>query len=122
MIRKTLTILLIAVVVVSFAAVPQPAYASDYPEIWDTQGDQYLYPGQQSVELYVYLDQAVDGVDLMYRDNGSWYKLNPARPSIATTITGTASCIRARCPIPGWNSVSISILMATWLFGIRILS
>ena len=72
MIRKILTILLITVVAISFAMVPQPAYAGTYPEIWDMQGDRYLYPGEESVELFVYLDRAVDKVDLMYNNNGTW--------------------------------------------------
>ncbi len=68
-------ILLITVIAVScVAAVPQTSYAGDYPEIYDMQGDQYLYPGQQSVRLYVYVDRAVDGVDLMYYQDGSWVK------------------------------------------------
>ncbi|MCR5182425.1 MAG: cell wall-binding repeat-containing protein [Clostridia bacterium] len=72
MIARILVITVIAVSCV--AAVPQGSYAGSYPEIYDMQGDQYLYPGQQGVKLYVYLDRAVDGVDLMYNQSGSWVK------------------------------------------------
>ena len=58
-------ILMIAIIMVScVAVVPQMTYADGTPEILDWSGDRWLYPGQQSVKLHIYLNRSVDKVQL----------------------------------------------------------
>ena len=74
MIARILMITMIAVF--CFAAVPQTASADPYPRILDWSGSRWLYPGQQSVKLHIYLSMPVDKVQLMYNNNGSWLVWN----------------------------------------------